>query len=59
VPPDLAAAFADDAHAREFFDGLSYSQTRWYVLPIEQAKTAETRERIAKAVGMLQQGRKR
>ena len=60
VPPDLAAALADDAQPREFFDGLSYSQKQWYVLPIEQAKTAETRERrIAKAVAMLREGRKR
>jgi hypothetical protein len=60
VPPDLAAALADDAPAREFFEGLSYSQKQGYVLPIEQAKTGETRERrIAKAVGMLQEGRKR
>lgn len=60
VPPDLAAALADEPQARQFFDGLSYSQKQWYVLPIEQAKAAETRERrIAKAVGMLQEGRKR
>ena len=60
VPPDLAVALADEPQARQFFDGLSYSQKQWYVLPIEQAKAAETRERrIAKAVGMLQEGRKR
>ena len=60
VPSDLAAALADDPQARQFFDGLSYSQKQGYVLPIEQAKTAETRERrIAKAVGMLQERRKR
>ena len=60
VPADLAAALADDPHARQFFEGLTYSQKQWYVLPIEQAKTAETRERrIAKALGMLQEGRKR
>jgi hypothetical protein len=60
VPSELAAALAKDANAKRFFDGLSYSQKQGYVLPIEQAKTAETRERrIAKAVGMLQEGRKR
>ena len=60
VPSDLAAALADDVQARQFFDGLSYSQKQWYVLPIEQAKSDETRQRrIAKAVGMLQEGRKR
>jgi hypothetical protein len=60
VPRDLAAALADDTQATEFFDGLSYSQKQWYALPIEQAKSAETRERrVAKAVAMLQEGRKR
>jgi len=60
VPSDLAAGLADDPQARQFFDELSYSQKQWYVLPVEQAKTAETRERrVAKAVGMLQERRKR
>jgi hypothetical protein len=60
VPPDLMAAFAADAEARRFFDTLTPSQKQWYVLPIEQAKAAETRERrIAKAIGMLREGRKR
>ena len=60
VPSDLAAVLDRERKARQFFDGLSYSQKQWYVLPIEQAKTDETRQRrIAKAVGMLQEGRKR
>jgi hypothetical protein len=60
VPPDLAAALSNDAEARRFFDGLTHSQQQWYVLPIEQAKAAETRERrVAKAIGMLREGRKR
>ena len=60
VPPDLMAAFAADARAKTFFDTLTPSQKQWYVLPIEQAKAAETRERrVAKAIGMLRQGRKR
>jgi hypothetical protein len=60
VPPGLAAALADHAKAREFFDSLSYSQQRWYVEPIAQAKKDETRERrIAKAIAMLREGRKR
>ena len=60
VPADLAAALAGDVQAREFFGSLSYSQKQWYVLPIEQAKAAETRERrVAKALGMLREGRKR
>ena len=54
VPADLAAALAGDPAARTRFYGLSYSQKRWYVLPIEDAKTPATRERrIAKAVERL------
>ena len=60
VPPDLMSAFAADAQAKRFFDTLTPSQRQWYVLPIEQAKAAETRERrVAKALGMLREGRKR
>ena len=60
VPPDLMGALAGDPEARGFFDTLTYSQKQWYVLPIEQAKAAETRERrVAKAIGMLREGRKR
>jgi hypothetical protein len=60
VPPDLMGALAGDARARGFFDTLTHSQKQWYVLPIEQAKAAETRERrVAKAIAMLREGRKR
>jgi hypothetical protein len=60
VPADLADALTGDAKAATFFDSLTYSQKRWYVEPIDQAKKAETRERrIAKALDMLREGRKR
>jgi Bacteriocin-protection, YdeI or OmpD-Associated/Domain of unknown function (DUF1905) len=60
VPADLAAALDADSKARTFFESLSYSQKKWYVLPIEQAKAAETRgRRVRKAIGMLREGRKR
>jgi Bacteriocin-protection, YdeI or OmpD-Associated/Domain of unknown function (DUF1905) len=60
VPQDLADALAGEAQARRFFDTLTHSQKQWYVLPIEQAKAAETRERrVAKAIAMLREGRKR
>jgi hypothetical protein len=60
VPGDLADALAADSKAGTFFESLTYSQKRWYVEPIEQAKKAETRERrLAKALDMLRQGRKR
>ena len=57
VPPDFAAALAGDAAAKRSFDGLSYSQQQRWVLSIEDAKTAETRQRrIAKALGALHEG---
>ena len=59
VPPDLATALAGEAEARAFFDALSYSGKRWYVLSIEDAKTPETRQRrVDKAVAMLREGRR-
>ncbi|MGH2604583.1 MAG: YdeI/OmpD-associated family protein, partial [Dehalococcoidia bacterium] len=58
VPPDFTAALDQDADARRFFDGLSYSNKRRFVLAIEDAKTAETRQRrIATAVSTLRAGR--
>ncbi len=58
LPPDFRDALDRDTGARRFFEGLSYSRKRWYVLPIEEAKTPETRQRrIDKAVVMLHEGR--
>jgi hypothetical protein len=58
VPPDLAEALERDVVAKRYFEGLSYSQKQRHVLPIEQAKTAETRQRrIDKALSMLREGR--
>jgi bifunctional DNA-binding transcriptional regulator/antitoxin component of YhaV-PrlF toxin-antitoxin module len=58
VPEDLGAALDAAAHARRFFDGLSYSNKRRIVLSVEGAKTAETRERrIGKAVASLHDGK--
>jgi hypothetical protein len=58
VPADFDAALDGDAAARRFFDGLSYSNKRRFVLSIEDAKTPETRQRrISKAVESLRDGR--
>ncbi len=58
VPPDLAAALAADPAAQAFFDRLSYSNKRRIVIPIDDAKTPETRERrIATSVDKLREGR--
>ncbi len=57
VPPDLAAALKRAAAARKFFESLSYSHKRWYVLWIEGAKKAETREkRVGEAIERLRKG---
>ena len=58
VPPDLAHALRRDDAARRFFDGLSYSQKRWFLSGIEEAKKPETRQRrVDKAVAMLWEGK--
>ena len=55
LPEDFVQALEPQAAARRFFDGLSYSERRWFVLGIEGAKTAETRHRrIVAAVERLQ-----
>jgi uncharacterized protein YdeI (YjbR/CyaY-like superfamily) len=60
VPDDLADTLETDRKARSFFESLTYSQQKWYVAPIEQAKAPGTRERrVVKAIGMLREGRKR
>jgi hypothetical protein len=58
VPADFAQALDQDEAARRFFDSLSYSNKSRHVLAIEQAKTAETRQRrIEKAISQLHEGR--
>jgi hypothetical protein len=59
VPDDLAQALAAAPEAKKFFDSLSYSHQRRYVLSVEDAKTPETRaRRVEKTVAMLLEGRK-
>lgn len=58
VPADFADALDRDAEARSFFDTLSYSNKRRFVLNIEAAKSAETRQRrIEKSVSLLREGK--
>jgi hypothetical protein len=58
VPPDLAAALDAEPDARRFFDALSYSNKRRIVMPVDDAKTPETRQRrIEKSVANLREGR--
>jgi hypothetical protein len=58
LPPDFVKALDREPEARKFFEGLSYSNKRRFVLSIEGAKTPETRQRrIEKAVNQLREGR--
>ena len=58
APADFAEAMARDPEAKAFFEGLSYSHKRWYVLPLEGAKAPETRQRrVEKAMDMLRERR--
>jgi len=58
VPADFIEALEHETEAKHFFDGLSYSNKRRFVLSIEGAKTAETRQRrIDKAIVTLKEGR--
>lgn len=58
VPPDFIDALDHAPDAKRSFEELSYSNKRRYVIAIEEAKAAETRQRrIAKAVSTLREGR--
>ena len=59
VPAELKKAFKTEKEAKAFFDKLSYTHQREYVMWINEAKREETRQnRIVKAVEMLKQGKK-
>ncbi|TKV29649.1 DUF1905 domain-containing protein [Arthrobacter sp. NamB2] len=54
VPEDLAAALTVEPSLARAFDALSVSRRKALVLPIEQAKSADTRgRRLAKALESL------
>jgi hypothetical protein len=58
VPDDFGQALDADPVARRFFDGLSYSNRRRFVIAIDDARTPETRQRrIEKTVSQLREGR--
>jgi Bacteriocin-protection, YdeI or OmpD-Associated/Domain of unknown function (DUF1905) len=59
VPVDFAEALEREPAAKQAFDTLPYSHQSRHVLAVEEAKTAETRQRrIDKAITMLLDGRK-
>lgn len=58
IPDDLLAAFDKSKKARIFFDGLSFTNRKEYVMWIIGAKRAETRtDRVAKAIQKLKDGK--
>ena len=59
IPAELKKAFKTEKEAKAFFDKLSYTHQREYVMWINEAKREETRQnRIVKAIGMLKKGQK-
>ncbi len=58
VPPELNKALARNPAAKRSFEQLSYSKKRLYTVPIEKAKTDETRQRhLDKAISELSKER--
>ena len=60
IPAELKKAFKAEKEAKAFFNKLSYTHQREYVMWINEAKREETRQnRIVKAIEMLKEGKKR
>jgi hypothetical protein len=57
VPPDLAAALDADPQARQFFDGLSYSNKFRLARAVDVKSVDVRQQRIASTVSMLREGR--
>ena len=59
LPKELIKELKKDKEAKTFFDKLSYTHQREYVMWINEAKKEETRQnRITKAIEMLKKGKK-
>lgn len=59
VPKDVMKELKKHKEAKTFFDTLSYSHKREYVMWINEAKRDETRQnRIVKMIEMLKKGKK-
>ncbi|WP_337043754.1 YdeI/OmpD-associated family protein [Emticicia sp. 17c] len=59
TPADFQEALNNNPAAKQFFEGLSNSNKKYYIGAIEQAKTTETRNRrIEKAILELEQQKK-
>jgi hypothetical protein len=59
IPNDMMKELKKHKEAKAFFDKLSYTHRREYVMWINEAKKEETREnRIVKTIEMLKKGKK-
>ena len=59
IPDDFKNVLDKNAAAKKFYEALSYSRRKNYVVLIEQAKTEETRKkRIEKAIADLKAGKR-
>jgi len=59
IPAELKKAFKTEKEAKAFFDKLSYTHQREYVMWINEAKREETRQnRIVKTIEMLKKSQK-
>lgn len=59
IPKDLLTELKKDRQAKAFFDKLSYTHRREYLMWINEAKRQETRQRrILKTFDMLKKGEK-
>lgn len=59
IPAELKKLFRTEREAKVFFEKLSYTHQREYVMWINEAKREETRQnRIVKAIEMLKKGQK-
>lgn len=59
IPKDLMKELKKDREAKAFFDKLSYTHKREYVMWINEAKKEETRQnRVVKSIEMLKKGQK-
>lgn len=57
LPPDFVAALGRDAKAKKVFEALSYSKKRSLVTPIDVKAPDVRKERIAKTIEGLREGR--
>lgn len=59
IPAELKKAFRTESEAKAFFNRLSYTHQREYVMWINEAKREDTRQRrVVKAIEMLKEGKR-